>query len=448
MQKNDLITCEIIAYGCSGEGIAKPDGFTLFVPFAAVGDICRIRILKVLKNYGYGKIHEIITPSLHRIIPPCPVFGKCGGCALMHVDYKTQLAWKRERVQDALCRIGGQTNIAIAETAYNGITMRYRNKIQMPVAAGKDGIIAGFYAPNSHRVISTDNCLLQSSRCALAIRAVLAWMHKYKIAPYDEERHTGIVRHIYVRESTTQQMVSLVTNGSRLPHAEDLISAMQAIGVTTLLQNINTKRTNVILGRETKLLYGSGVIEETLDTIRYKVSHHSFFQVNPPMATALYKKGLSLLGDISDKTVFDLYCGIGAISLFLARHARHVIGVDIVPEAIADAKENAALNGIKNASFYAGDAGAVTKELYAKGVVADIAVVDPPRKGCDAALIETLLAMAPQKILYISCNPATLARDIQLLSKEGYSCNKAYPFDLFPQTAHVESVVLMSRKDK
>lgn len=446
MQKNDIITAEILAQGATGEGIAKPDGYTLFVPFAVKGDVCRLRVLKTGKHFGYAKIEEILSPSEIRVTPPCSVFGKCGGCALMHMQYKAQLLWKEERVRDALCRIGGQKEIRVFPVAHDDVMTGYRNKIQIPVAEGADGQpVAGFFALNSHKVVPAEKCLLQSEKCRNILDGVLLWMRKHNIPAYNEQKHTGLVRHIYVREGIAgQRMVSIVTRTKALPHAEELIEAMKAFGVTTLLQNINGAKTNVILGTETRILYGEGFLKAAIGPFVYKVSHHSFFQVNAPVAAMLYQKGLELLGDIADKTVFDLYCGIGSISLFLAQKARRVIGVEIVPEAVEDAKENAKNNGITNASFYAGDAGAVVKELKGQGISADIAVVDPPRKGCDPKLLETLLSMQPEKILYVSCNPATLARDIKILADAGYSTDAAYPFDLFPHTCHVESVALLT----
>ncbi len=449
LQKNDIIIADILAQGCAGEGIAKPSGYTLFVPFAVEGDKCRLRVLKTGKHFGYAKIEEILKPSPKRTEPPCAAFGRCGGCALMHMQYQEQLLWKEARVRDAISRIGEQKDCKVAPTAHGERETAYRNKIQIPVAQDKSGeIVAGFFAPNSHRVVSTSACLLQSEACRRIIETVLFWMRENGVCAYDEKTHKGIVRHIYVREGEEGEvMVSLVTRTKNLPCEDSLISVMKKEGVTTLLQNINAAKTNVILGNETRILYGSGTVTAKIGNIAYTVSHHSFFQVNPPVATMLYEKGLELLGDISDKTVFDLYCGIGSISLYLAKKAKKVIGVEIVPEAIEDARKNAAQNGIFNTEFYTGDAGEVTKALYEKGVFADIAVVDPPRKGCSLQLIDTLLSMRPEKILYVSCNPATLARDIKILADAGYTCGTVYPFDMFPQTAHVEAITVLQKKN-
>ncbi|MBQ7032971.1 MAG: 23S rRNA (uracil(1939)-C(5))-methyltransferase RlmD [Clostridia bacterium] len=447
MQKNDILEVEICTLGCEGEGVAKPDGFPLFIPGALPGETARVQVVKLTKSYGFARLLEVLVPSPDRTVPPCPVYEKCGGCSVMHINREAQLAWKREKVQDAFAHIGG-LSVEVAPTVGDARAFSYRNKIQMPVAATPAGVAAGFFAPRSHRLVPCTGCLLQSRKTGEIIEAVVEWMEENGVPPYDETAHRGLVRHIYVREGEGDEcMVSVVTRTRALPSAEALIGKMQALGVTTLLQNINPARTNVILGDETKILFGPGTVTKTLGGLAFSVSHHSFFQVNAPMAAQLYEKGLSLLGDISDKTVFDLYCGIGSISLFLARKAKKVVGVEIVPEAIADAKKNAVRNGIRNAEFYAGDAFEATETLLQNGETADVAVVDPPRKGCSPQLLETLLAMHPEKILYISCNPATLARDVKFLTENGYACGTVYPYDLFPQTGHVETVVLLQRQN-
>lgn len=444
MQKNDILEVEILSQGCEGEGIAKPEGFPLFIPGAIAGERCRVQVVKLAKSHGFARLLEVLVPAESRTVPPCAVYAKCGGCSLMHMDRKGQLAWKRSRVEDAFRHIGG-LEVAVAPVETDGCAFSYRNKIQMPVAAVPEGIAAGFFAPRSHRIVPCTGCLLQSGKTQKIIEAVVGWMEENAVLPYNEEAHRGLVRHIYVREGDGEEcMVSIITRTRALPEKEKLWTALRPLGVSTLLQNINPARTNVILGEETRVLYGTGRITRTLGGIAFSVSHHSFFQVNAPMAEKLYEKGLSLLGDISDKTVFDLYCGIGSISLFLARRAKRVIGVEIVPEAVEDAAENARQNGFDNAFFYAGDAFEVTDRLIKEGEKADIAVVDPPRKGCSPALLETLLHMQPEKILYISCNPATLARDAKFLSENGYTPGTVYPYDLFPQTNHVESVAQLT----
>ncbi len=445
MQKNDTLTVEILSQGATGEGVAKPEGFPLFIPGAIEGETCRVQVVKLQKTHGFAKLLEVVTPSPHRTVPPCPVYAKCGGCSLMHMDASLQNETWRQMCENAFRHVGGLSP-RVHPVYTDGRALRYRNKIQMPVAAAPSGIAAGFFAPRSHRLVPSEDCLLQSEKTGEIIRAVTSWMEENGILPYAEETHRGTIRHIYVREGDAGEcMVSLITRTRALPHMEALSERLRALGVSTLLQNINPHRTNVILGEETRVIFGTGKITRTLGGIAFSISHHSFFQVNAPMAEKLYEKGLALLGDISDKTVFDLYSGIGSISLFLARHAKRVIGVEIVPEAVKDAEENAARNGFSNAFFYAGDAFEVTQKLLEEGERADVAVVDPPRKGCDAGLLKTLLSMSPHKILYISCNPATLARDAAYLCENGYTFDEVFPFALFPQTHHVESCVLFYR---
>lgn len=447
MKKNDILEVEILSQGCEGEGIAKPDDFPLFIPGALRGERCKIQIVKLAKSHGFGKLLQVLTPSDERCEPLCPVYKTCGGCNLQHMTRKAQLSWKRDRVAEAFRHIGG-IEIDVCETETDGIDFGYRNKIQIPVAMTETGVCAGFFAPRSHRMVPAENCLLQTPRTARLIAAVLSWMQENGVSAYDETTHTGLVRHIYVREGDGENvMVSLVVRTAKLPAKEALIDRMRQEGVTTLLQNINPDKTNVILGAKTKILYGTGAVPKTLGDITFSVSHHSFFQVNAPMATRLFEKGLSLLGDISGKSVFDLYSGLGSISLFLAKRAKKVIGVEIVPEAVRDAAENARKNGFDNAFFYAGDAFEITKSLLEKGEKADVAVVDPPRKGCSEELLNLLLFMRPEKILYVSCNPATLARDVKFLFANGYRADTVYPFDLFPNTCHVESVVCLKRRD-
>lgn len=447
MQKNDILDVEICALGCEGEGVAKPDGFPLFIPGALPGETVRVQVVKLAKSHGFARLLDVLTPSPDRTAPSCPVYERCGGCSVMHMTRAAQLAWKREKVRDAFAHIGG-LSVEVAPTEGDGRGFSYRNKIQMPVAAAPEGVAAGFFAPRSHRLVPCSGCLLQSEKTGKIMEAAVQWMTENGVPPYDEAAHRGLVRHIYVREGDGDEcMVSVVTRTRALPAAEELAGKMRALGVSTLLQNINPARTNVILGDETRVLYGPGTVTKSLGGLVFSVSHHSFFQVNAPMAARLYEKGLSLLGDISEKTVFDLYCGIGSISLFLARRAKKVIGVEIVPAAVRDAAENAARNGFDNAFFYAGDAFEITEKLLRSGEKADVAVVDPPRKGCSPQLLDTLLHMHPEKILYISCNPATLARDAKFLTENGYACGTVYPYDLFPQTNHVECVVRLCRTE-
>lgn len=451
IKKNDIydaIICDITA---EGNGVAKIDGYTLFVPMAAVGDEVILKVLKTGKSFGYAKILEVVHPAETRTNPPCENFKRCGGCALMHLSYKEQLRIKRKSVEDAMTRIGGFKDIKVADIEPCAKELRYRNKIQIPVTNDDGKARAGFFAARSHRAVPVADCLLQSKANKKIIDAVLCWMEKYKITAYSETEKKGIVRHIYIREGfeSGEIMVSLIVNAENLPHKEELVAELIKIkGITSVMLNINTKDTNVILGEKTQVLYGKDYIYDTLDGIKFKISHNSFFQVNPAMTVKLYKKAVELLGDVEDKTVFDLYCGIGTISSFVAKKAKKVIGIEYVPEAVEDAKENAKINNLSNTEFYAGDAAQVFDILYKEGYSADAAVIDPPRKGCDVHLIETLLKMNPEKIIYVSCNPATLARDLKIFCEKGYVPSEVYPFDCFAQTGHVECVVRLCREAK
>lgn len=451
LKKNDIVEARVTAYGSEGEGVCKIDGYTVFVPMAAVGDVLKIKILKAGKSYGYGKIEEIISPSADRVSPACPAYEKCGGCSIMHLSYPAQLAFKKQKVADALYRIGGIADAKVQDVFKMDEPFYYRNKIQLPVSASDDGVVTGFYAPRSHRVIPIGECKLQRKNVKEYISAVLEWMKLYSISPYSEENHSGCVRHIYIRTGlyTNEMMVSIVANTKKLPHADELcrmlLNIKSPFTLTSVIHNINTKKTNVVLGSECIVLYGRDFIYDTLEGLKFKISHNSFYQVNPKMTEQLYKKALELLGDVSDMTVFDLYCGIGTISLFAAREAKKVIGVEYVSEAIEDARENAKMNSIDNAEFYCGDAGEVVTALYKMGITADAVIVDPPRKGLGEDLFDTLSKMRPGKIVYVSCNAATLARDVKALCADGYEIKAVCPFDQFPNTAHVETVVLLNR---
>ncbi len=445
IKKNDIIETSVTAWGSKGEGIAKVDGYTLFVPYAVPGDRLKIKVLKAGKSYGYGKIEEIILPSHRRAHPPCPSYKGCGGCSLMHLNYPAQLEFKRQRVEDAMRRIGGFYDAEIAdvipmENAYN-----YRNKVQMPVGGEAGKPIVGFFAPGSHRIGGTVDCMLQHGTSRDIIRTIMGWMEKFKIPSYDEKTMTGIVRHIYIRTGfkTGEIMVSVVSNSQKLPHERELVEALvnlelEDFYVKSVIHNINRENTNVVLGKRNRVLHGEEFITDELDGIKFKISHNSFYQVNPQMTEKIYKKVADLLGEFKNKTVLDVYCGIGTISLYLARYAKKVIGIEWTPEAVRDAKYNAGQNNLENTEFHAGDAGEVMGRLYGEGVRGDAVVLDPPRKGCDEGLLNTLCEMLPEKIVYVSCNPATMARDLKRLAEAGYKIETVYPFDQFPSTTHVE----------
>lgn len=446
-------TLPVTAYGAGGEGICKIDGYTVFVPFAAVGDVVSMRLLKAGKRFGYGKLLKVLTPSADRANATCGQFGVCGGCSLLHLSADAQKAFKQQRVAGCLAHVGGLSDCLVHETVSLNAT-GYRNKVMLPVAAGPDGAPqAGFYAPKSHDIVPSAGCLLQPPENDAVTACVLSWMKKNKIPAYDAARHTGTVRHIYTRYgfATGEAMVSIVANCRELPASDDLCRSLLALdlgrfSIVSVMHNINQKPGNTILQPNSTILHGRDYIFDKIGPLTFKISHNAFFQVNPSVTALLYEKALSLCGLVGNETVFDLYCGAGTISLFLAQRAKQVIGVEIVPQAVADARFNATLNHMDNAVFYEGDAPQTVQKLYAQGTRADVVVVDPPRKGCDETLLCTIRDMAPRRMVYVSCDPATLARDAKVLSGFGYRMAEAHPFDMFPGTPHVETIVLLQRE--
>lgn len=450
MTNPNIFTSPIYSVSEDGSGVARQDGYTVFVKGAVIGDVCKIEITKRNKTYGFGKLLEVITPSQSRVEPICPQFKACGGCTLLHTDYDTQLNLKRETVYNALTRIGGFEKITVHETTPSVPNLGYRNKSQYPVGGKVGDIKIGFYAPRSHSVVNSDFCAIENPDSRLILNAFRAWMEKYNIAPYNEEKHNGTIRHIYSRtgESIMIVIVSRTREIDELDKLKDMLLSLElSKPIGGIVVNINSQRTNTILGKYDYIVYGEKFIYAKIDDITYKVNYKSFFQVNPYTTNLLYKKALDLCALTGSETVFDLYCGIGTISLFLARNAKKVIGVEIVPEAIEDARENAKLNSISNAEFYCGAAEDVCPPLIKAGEKADVVVVDPPRKGCDEKLIDAIGKMQPDKIVYVSCNVSTLARDAKILhEKYGYELKEAFPFDQFPHSMHVEAVVSLSIK--
>jgi len=453
LAKNQLIDLEVTDTTIEGMGVARSqEGQVVFVPTATAGDFLRVRIVKVLKDYAYGKIEEIIEPSPHRTASDCPLFPRCGGCAFRHLDYQQEKQIKTNHVRQALKRIG-KLDIDVPEVIGCENTARYRNKAQVPVGKSPSGELAiGFYSQRSHRIIDTDDCLIQNESSIMAIKTVRQWMKQYNVPPYNETDHTGTVRHIYVRsgEKTGQVMVVLVTATRSLPFAKELVSSLRANipGLVGVIQNINSRRTNVIMGDENITLWGTDRIFDEIDGLTFALSPHSFYQVNRCQTELLYQLVCEYADLSGEETVVDLYCGIGTISLYLARYCKKVYGVEIVPQAISDARENAKLNGIANAEFICGDAEQALTLFEEKGIKADVVVVDPPRKGCSPCLLKTIVKLYPKRLVYVSCNPATLARDLKILSENGYTLKNVQPVDMFPRTAHVECVVLMSRMKK
>ena len=450
-RKNDLVTLEIEDCGIDGEGIGKADGFTVFVKDAVIGDTVTAKIIKAKKNYGYGRLMEVLKPSPYRVEPKCEFARQCGGCQLQALSYDQQLVFKTNKVKGHLERIGGFTDIPMEPIIGMDELFHYRNKAQFPVGRNKEGkIVTGFYAGRTHNIIENRDCALGVPENKEVLDRVIAHMEKYGIEPYNEATGKGLVRHVLIRYGyfTKEVMVCLILNGNKIPKEEQLVKSLCEIpGMTSITINVNKKRSNVILGEEICLLWGQEYITDRIGDISYQISPLSFYQVNPMQTQKLYAKALEYADLHGQETVWDLYCGIGTISLFLAQKAKFVRGVEIVPAAIENAKENAKLNGLENTEFFVGKAEEVLPREYKKnGVYADVIVVDPPRKGCDETLLETMVEMNPERIVYVSCDSATLARDLKYLCERGYELRKVCPVDQFGMTVHVETVVLLSQQ--
>ena len=450
-RKNDLVTLEIEDCGIDGEGIGKADGFTVFVKDAVIGDTVTAKIIKAKKNYGYGRLMEVLKPSPYRVEPKCEFARQCGGCQLQALSYDQQLVFKTNKVKGHLERIGGFTDIPMEPIIGMDELFHYRNKAQFPVGRNKEGkIVTGFYAGRTHNIIENRDCALGVAENKEVLDRVIAHMEKYGIEPYNEATGKGLVRHVLIRYGyfTKEVMVCLILNGNKIPKEEQLVKSLCEIpGMTSITINVNKKRSNVILGEEIRLLWGQEYITDRIGDISYQISPLSFYQVNPMQTQKLYAKALEYADLHGEETVWDLYCGIGTISLFLAQKAKFVRGVEIVPAAIENAKENAKLNGLENTEFFVGKAEEVLPREYKKnGVYADVIVVDPPRKGCDETLLETMVEMNPERIVYVSCDSATLARDLKYLCERGYELRKVCPVDQFGMTVHVETVVLLSQQ--
>ncbi|WP_321003248.1 23S rRNA (uracil(1939)-C(5))-methyltransferase RlmD [Eisenbergiella porci] len=455
IKKNDILTVEITDTGIEGEGIGKTDGFILFVKDAVIGDTVQVKVMKAKKNYAYAKLEKVLVPSPFRVQPPCPFHRQCGGCQLQPLSYEKQLEFKQNKIRNNLIRIGGFSPEHIDACMEPIIGMEdpwhYRNKAQFPFGYDKEGnVITGFYAGRSHNIIANTDCALGVEENKTVLETILAYMKKYGVSAYDETTGKGLIRHVLIRKgfASGQLMACVVINGNKLPEEKALAEELWKIpGMTSVSVNVNTERTNVILGKKVRVLKGEEKIEDTIGDVVFRISPLSFYQVNPVQTKKLYGQALEYAGLTGEETVWDLYCGIGTISLFLAKKAKKVYGVEIVPEAIADAKENAARNGITNAEFFVGKAEEVLPRKYEEeGVYADVIVVDPPRKGCDEKCLETMVRMRPERIVYVSCDSATLARDLKYLGEMGYEVRKWRGCDMFPGTIHVETVVLLTRK--
>ena len=509
LQKNDLITLEITDLTEEGQGVGKKDGLVFFVKDSVMGDLVEARILKAKKNYAYAKVEKLLEASPYRITPLCPVAGKCGGCQLQHLSYEKELSWKEDRIAQSLIRIAGLSPEEVEskkEGILGGVLSRYRNKAQYPVQSrkeirsggatsvsdwkvdgkwpGKNKIEAkekssdlsmGFYGFHSHRIIETEDCLINSAENPLILNCIKDWAREYKISGYEEETGKGLLRHIFLRKgfSTGEILLCLVLNGKSLPHGKELWERMQDLSLSVeeggqvqgsivgLCVNINEGSGNAILGRETRCLYGKDSIEDKIGELSFSISVPSFYQVNPVQTEKIYGKALEYAALTGEETVWDCYCGIGTISLFLAQKAKQVYGLEIVPEAIENAKKNAEKNGLQNAEFFVGAAEEVLpkwveeqkRELSAKGAdcgigdMVDVVSLDPPRKGCDEACLSAVLELSPKRIVYVSCDPGSLARDIKYLREGGYELQKWVGIDNFPRTGHVETVVLLFKID-
>ncbi|QGQ94154.1 23S rRNA (uracil(1939)-C(5))-methyltransferase RlmD [Paenibacillus psychroresistens] len=468
VEKNGEYVADIIGIGHEGEGVGRVDGFTLFIHGALPGEQVLVRVVKLKKQFGYGKLIKVLKVSPERVEAPCTIYKQCGGCQLQHLSYEGQLKYKRQMVVDSLERIGklavrhsgeersqgqgvklGEEGILVHPTIGMSDPWRYRNKAQVPIAQVDGNLVGGFYAQGSHRIIDMDTCLIQHENNDEVIRRVKSISREMGISAYDEATHKGLLRHVVVKIGvrTGEMMLVLVTNGETIPHVETLIMKIRhkIPNVKSICHNVNREKTNVIFGNRTSVLWGAEFIHDYIGDIKFEISARSFYQVNPIQTEVLYQKALDYAGLTGNEIVIDAYCGIGTISLFLAKNARHVYGVEIVGEAIADARRNAKLNDLRNVSFAVGKAEEIIPAWRADGIVPDVIVVDPPRKGCEPELLETMLEMRPKRIVYVSCNPATLARDLTRLVEGGYVVTEAQPVDMFPHTVHVEAVVLLVR---
>jgi len=443
-QKNQIVELTIESYGSEGEGVSHlPDGRVCFVPGALRGELCAVHLLKVGKTAVWGKVDRILTPSPARQTPDCPSFPKCGGCSLRHMTYEEELAFKKQKVQDALQRIGG-TDISVSSIFGAEQPLRYRNKVQFPV--GADGAI-GFFRARSHQVVDAQDCLLQPEAAAPIREAVKGWMDRFSIPPYREEEHKGLLRHLYLRFSAEKILVCLVINGTSVPHGKELVAALREAcpNLAGIVINHNTKRTNVILGKDSHVLWGEDFLDDTLRGLTFRLSVPSFYQVNHAQTEVLYGLALEFAALTGEETVLDLYCGIGTITLCLAQKAGKVYGAEVVPEAIEDAQKNAARNGISNTEFFCGDAADIAAKFADDGIRPQVICVDPPRKGLAESVVDSIARMAPDRVVYVSCDPATLARDIKRFGARGYLPAKAVAVDLFPRTPHVETVCLLTK---
>ncbi|MBC1794758.1 23S rRNA (uracil(1939)-C(5))-methyltransferase RlmD [Listeria booriae] len=450
VKKNDCLDVVFEDLTHDGNAVAKIDGYPIFVPQGLPDEIAQIKVLKTNKNYGFGKIIELTKESADRVTPPCLVYSQCGGCQLQHLSYDGQLRMKQKQVAQVMKRIGKQ-DVEVLPTLGMENPWNYRNKAQVPVGFVNGRLVAGFYQQRSHQIIDMNTCLIQQEENNEVIQTARAIFAKYHVEPYDETTRKGVLRHLMTRFATTtgELMLVIVTTKLNFPNKAEILAELQQSipELTSLVQNVNTANTNVIFGEQTVVLAGREYIMDTIHGISFAISARSFYQVNPEQTEILYAEALKLAGLTGEETVIDAYCGIGSISLCLAKEAKHVYGVEIVPQAIEDARANAKLNKMDNVTFAVGKAEEVIPDWFKQGIKADVLVVDPPRKGCDDALLKTILKMKPKRVVYVSCNPATLARDMLVLTEGGYEAKMVQPVDMFPQTTHVECVTVLQRQN-
>ncbi|GAA0094531.1 23S rRNA (uracil(1939)-C(5))-methyltransferase RlmD [Clostridium perfringens] len=454
VEKNKEYIFDIISQGYEGEGIAKIDNkYPIFIDGALKGEKVKVRIVKVNKNFAYGKLMEVLEASEERVNPPCAIYKRCGGCKLQHASYKAQLDFKWDRVKDCVSKIGKLDPSIVKYPLGMEEPWRYRNKVQLPIGLINGEVKIGFFAPRSHDIIDMESCLIQDEIGDKVVKLTREWIEKFNIRPYNvdgEYDEKGIVRHIMIRRgfTTNEVMVVLVTNGEKLPHKEEFVDLMvkNIPGIKSVIQNINSKKTNVILGLESKTLWGEDTISDYIGDFRFNISPLSFFQVNPTQTEVLYGKALEYANLTGNEEVFDAYCGTGTITLFLSQKAKKVYGVEIIPQAIDNAWINAKENKVENVEFFVGESEVVIPDLINKGVKADVVVVDPPRKGCDKKLLDAITNIDAKKIVYVSCDPSTLGRDLAILEENGYKTLEVQPVDMFPNTSHVENVAKLIKK--
>lgn len=454
IEKNKEYILDIVSQGYEGEGIAKiNDTFTVFIEGALKGERVNVRIVKSKKSFAYGKLLEVIEPSLERCEAKCSIHKRCGGCKLQYSTYKEQLNFKFERVKDCITKIGKLDESIVQFPLGMDEPWRYRNKVQLPIGMVNGELKIGFFAPRSHEIIDMETCLIQDEIADKVVGITRTWIKKNNIKPYNIDGkydETGILRHIMIRRgfTTNEVMVVLVTNGSKLPNKDEFISLIteNIPGIKSIVQNINSKPTNVILGQECITLWGESTISDYIGEFKFNISPLSFFQVNPVQTEVLYNKALEYAGLTGDETVFDAYCGTGTITLFLSQKAKKVYGVEIIPQAIENANINAKENNVNNVEFFVGESEVVIPDLINKEIKADVVVVDPPRKGCDVKLLNAITNIDAKKIVYVSCDPSTLARDLAILEGNGYKTVRVQPVDMFPHTAHIETCVLLQRR--